>query len=133
MRELTERDVNELTSGGDTRLHHHLDDRTPTRDTLLQLFGVFSVREVSASTSVVDQDDIVLVDTTAGSVTMTLPPARNGRELIFKKMVAANNMILDGDGAETIDGSATLSVATSLAVRRIKAYSGNWIVIGGYL
>ena len=123
----------QLVGGNDTLLHFHLADRIPTHDTVRVAQGVMQQRTVTSSTTATDNDDVILVDSTAGSVTVNLPPSRRGKELILKKIVAANSMILDGNGAETIDGVATITVNTQWAVRRIKAYAGNWIIIGGFL
>jgi hypothetical protein len=49
-------------------------------------------------------------DTTGGNVEFDLPSAAsvgNGKGFVFKKPVAANSLILDPSGSETIDNSAT--------------------------
>jgi hypothetical protein len=70
--------------------------RTENSSTLLGLLSPFT---------------LVKVDTSAGNVTLTLPPAAavTGYEVKVKKMTAANTLTLDGDGSETIDGAATLA------------------------
>ena len=79
--------------------------------------GDLHLRDVSAETStsveLTDSNYCVLVDSTAGDVTVTLPVSVSGLEFVIKKMVAANQVIVEGDGATpaTIDGAsnATLS------------------------
>lgn len=72
------------------------------------------VRTVTATGSATAGDDVLLVDTTAGSVTVNLPPARTvpGHEYRVKKTVAANTVTLDADGSDTIDGAGTLAWTT---------------------
>lgn len=58
----------------------------------------------------VANDLILLVDTSGGAWTLTLPAAAGvaGQILIIKKTdAAANALTIDGNGAETIDGAAT--------------------------
>lgn len=82
--------------------------------------------------TVADSDYCVTVDCTGAARTMTLPPVtgRAGRILVFKKIDAsANAMILDGTGAETIDGAATLSKTTQWDAVRIICDGSKWFVI----
>lgn len=57
---------------------------------------------------------LVVVDTTGGSVTLTLPTALSaeGHRLDIKKIASAHTLTVDASGAETIDGAATLSWTT---------------------
>ena len=63
---------------------------------------------------------LVLGDTTAGNVTVTLPAARTvpGFRVEVKKLTAANTLTLAASGSETVDGSATLAWTT-----RYQSYS----------
>jgi hypothetical protein len=57
----------------------------------------------------------VLVNATGGAVTVVLPAAANntGRDIDVKKTdSSANAVTVDGNGAETIDGSATKVIST---------------------
>jgi hypothetical protein len=70
-------------------------------------------RAVTASDSFRPDDYIVLCDATAGVVTLTLPAAAasQGRKLVAKKTDAsANAVTVDGNGAETVDGAASVSI-----------------------
>lgn len=79
-----------------------------------------SVKSVTAGNSytVLDNDgfDVVLVATgTSSNSTITLPTAADnaGRRLLVKKTDTASStktVIIDGEGAETIDGAATLTL-----------------------
>ena len=70
----------------------------------------------------------VLVDTTAGSVTLTLPKAAvmQGRVVVFKKLIAANTLTLDADGTETIDGATTLAWTTQYLAHRLLSDGTQW-------
>lgn len=77
-------------------------------------------------------DGFVAVDATAGAVTITLPTAAAaaGFEFIVKKIDAsANAVTLDGDGAETIDGAATLSLPTQYASAAVLSDGTTWWVV----
>lgn len=54
-----------------------------------------------------------LADTSGGSVTITLKPLAEWPPFVpfhFQKISASNTMTIDGDGSETIEGSATIAV-----------------------
>jgi hypothetical protein len=74
---------------------------------------------------------IYLVDTTSGSVVVTLPLAKdaNGEYFVFKKVVAANTMTIDGAGSETIDGATTQAFTTQWSVVTIASNGTEWYVV----
>lgn len=77
-------------------------------------------------------DDIVLVDASGGDVTITLPlvSTSNGKKYSFKKIdVSAFNMIIDGDGVETIDGQLTQSINTQYDGLTIACDGAAWYII----
>lgn len=92
-----------------------------------------NVRAASAATTLTDADDVLLVNTTSGAVTVTLPPAasaRRDRPYIVKKINAgANNVTLDGDGAETIDGAASVVWNTQWQVTRVVSDGSAWYTV----
>jgi len=72
-------------------------------------------------------------DTSGGAITVNLPALSGvtaGTEIRFKLKTAGNNLTLDGNLTETIDGSATyiLSVQNQ-AVTCVSDGSGNWEII----
>lgn len=76
---------------------------------------------------------VIFADTQAGAFTLTLPPAADctGRSMTFiRSGTGVNAATLDGNAAETIDGSATL---TSLDAIRdtvtIHSDGSNWFVL----
>lgn len=92
---------------------------------------VWRDRLVAASETIQPSDDVVLVDTTGGSVTLTLPRAATvrGQWFVFKKLIAANTLTLDGADAETIDGAATLAWTTQYQSYTIYSDGTEWWTI----
>lgn len=65
-----------------------------------------SVRTVTATGPVLRTDFTVLVDTSGGNITLTLPGINDpGEEYRIKCIDASNNCIIEGEGAELIDGA----------------------------
>lgn len=86
-------------------------------------------REVSASANVNPLDDVILIDCSASAVTAYLETAVgcSGRQHTFKKTdSSANAMILDGDGSETIDGTASVRFIVQNAALTLKSDGVNW-------
>jgi hypothetical protein len=77
-------------------------------------------------------DALITIDTTSGAVTVTPPSAVaiKGRRYTIKKLNAgANNVVIDPNGAETIDGAATLTFNTQWQTVRIISDGSNWLVL----
>jgi hypothetical protein len=85
----------------------------------------------SANYTLVPFDDTVEVDSTSGNVTINLPTAAKikGKEYTIKKVVAANSVIVDGSGAETIDGAATYTMTAQWKYVRVRSNGTNWIIV----
>jgi hypothetical protein len=69
-------------------------------------------RAVTSNYTVTEDDDTIFIDTTSGSVTLTLPHATQrvpGREYVFMKTGGSNAVILDPTGSIQINGAPTLS------------------------
>jgi hypothetical protein len=76
---------------------------------------------------------VYLVDASGGAVTVTLPAAAStdaaaGRPVTVKNSGASNNVTLDGDASETIDGATTLAL-TPGDCARIVSDGTAWHVI----
>jgi hypothetical protein len=84
---------------------------------------------------VLAHDDFIYVDATGGARTVFLPAAAymSGRVITVKKTDASGNTVtLDGNGAETIDGAATLVISTQNHARTVISDGVNWRIIGTY-
>lgn len=77
-----------------------------------------NVRTVTAAsvTATVD-DDVILCDTTSNAITVNLYPVANSVKSLTIKNIgsAANNVTVDGDGAELIDGESTAIIGDGAA------------------
>jgi hypothetical protein len=77
---------------------------------------------------------LVLVDATSGPVTIDLYTAvgNSGRLVTVKKSDASTNVVtVDPNGAETIDGAATVGLPGQYATLTIQADGSNWRSRGG--
>jgi hypothetical protein len=95
-------------------------------------------RAISSATTLTERDDVVLVDTTSGSVTVTLPSARlaGGHVFHVKKMIAANTCTVSRSGSDTIDGATTSAWTTQYECRTFASVivtapaTWGWVVLG---
>jgi hypothetical protein len=81
-------------------------------------------------------DYTILCDTTGGGFTITLPAANTctGRIYVIKKVIGnsgVNNVTIDGNGAETIDGAATITLQCKSSVM-IQSDGANWYILSLY-
>ena len=79
-------------------------------------------------------DDVVLIDTTAASRTVTLPQisdsmVREKFEVEIVKPEAANRIDVVPTGSDTILGEPDAKVYARWTALRLRATTGNWIVI----
>ena len=82
--------------------------------------------------SVVAADELIVVNATGGAVTVTLPAAAssNGRQIRVKKTdSSANSVTVDGNGAETIDGSANVQLLAQHEVVLLVCDGTEWWVV----
>lgn len=90
-----------------------------------------------ASTNVTLSDDTsdltVAMTTGVASKMVTLPTAADntGRRITIKKVDAgAGSVVVDGEGAETIDGSTTYTINAQYAFVTVQSDGSNWMIIG---
>lgn len=99
----------------------------------LRYAGVYATSTASATGDITltGSPTFIAVDTTAGSVTLTLPLAASapGHRVEVKKTVAANTLTLEGNGAETIDGAANKSWTTALQSYAVVSDGTQWWVV----
>uniref|UniRef100_A0A6M3XUH7 Uncharacterized protein n=4 Tax=viral metagenome TaxID=1070528 RepID=A0A6M3XUH7_9ZZZZ len=77
-------------------------------------------------------DKVLSVDATSSETTITLPTAAGiaGRCYTIKKIdSSANAVVLDGNGAETIDGSANYRIVLQWQAVTVISNGTNWLVI----
>jgi hypothetical protein len=98
-----------------------------------QVLGYVNVVSKASNYTVSIDDDHVLVDTaSAGAFTLTLPSVSTciGKRLIIEKTTTDfNACTIDGDGSETIGGSATTNVCRNGEIVELLAISTGWKIL----
>ena len=92
-------------------------------------------RTVETTGNVQSGDYLLICDATAGAITMTLPPAAlvPGRIYAFKRINAgANQVVVDGYGAETIDGAATHTLTPQWNSVTIMSNGVAWFILADH-
>lgn len=79
-------------------------------------------------------DEIILVDTTSGDVTISAPTAvgNQGKEWTIIKIVAANKVVIDPDGSETISGNSTHNLVNNNEIVSFVSDNSNLLITGAY-
>jgi hypothetical protein len=92
--------------------------------------SVTTITSVDSPYSPTVNQNVVLADTTGGSITINLPAANTALvPLTYKKIAAANTLTIDPNGAETIDGSATAVITEVYTGVTLVSDGSNWFVI----
>ena len=99
---------------------------------VLELWGKLATESTTARTAAytLGKETFVPVDTTAGNLTMTLPPVAQseGRIYIIFKLVAVNTLTISGGGVN-INGAASITATDIYACRIIICANALWWVI----
>lgn len=98
-------------------------------DSATFLGGIRTV--TSTAYTVSSGDEMILVDATSGSVTITLPAASSSskRILNIKKIDATGNTVtIDGNSSETIDGATTYVINSQWTNVEIKCNGTAWFI-----
>lgn len=75
-------------------------------------------------------DDVVLGDTTSGTITITLPTAVGVTKLFsIKKITSANTLNIATTSSQTIDGSTTIAITAQNESITMASNNSNWSVI----
>jgi hypothetical protein len=93
---------------------------------------LFPVRRITTNYTMDLNDSIILVDATAGNVTVTLQAALQWEQkrLIVKKIDASvNTVTIDANSTELIDGAATKVISTQYTSHEFTSQGGAvWII-----
>jgi len=108
----------------------HLDVNGSIAKNILTINGNRAVGNANTG----DADYTLLVDASAGNVTVLLPPAASntGRVLVIKAIdtnAGVNQVIVDASGAETIDGALTWITTTQWDAVMIQCDGTAWYII----
>jgi hypothetical protein len=103
------------------------------RDFIVSTIGYAYGRALSANTSL-DTDDIVIAGTGgAGGITLTLPAVATSQYKTYhvvKVDAGVGTVVLDGNGAETINGAATYTLTSQYDAVTIWCDGTEWFVLG---
>lgn len=103
----------------DTNLveHRHLD----------KLQEIEVVKYISGNYQVEYRDDILVVDSSAATVTVTLPKARGGKVFQILKQSAANTVVIVPSVGDTILGQSSFVLSEKNQTRRMKAVKNGYL------
>lgn len=77
----------------------------------------------------VGEESLLIVDASAGDVTVTLPAAAGGRLISVKKIDASSNTVtLQPSGGETIDGGVTATITVQWTTLTLQEVGGAWYI-----
>ena len=91
--------------------------------------GVFVITEITTNLSLTADHTVIFADATAGDITVTLPAISGnaGRYYRVKKIDSSiNTVVVDGSGAETIDGDTITSITTQYDALDFIASNSEW-------
>lgn len=75
---------------------------------------------------------IVVVNAASDPVTITLPAAVDGDWVVVRRHHASNNVVIEGNGSETIAGELTFPFSAQNEMVLIVAYSGAWYIVSHF-
>lgn len=78
---------------------------------------------VSANYTAVNKVDFILVDSTSGVITITLPLARSGARFTVIRTAGANNVNVVPSGTDTINGGASVAISASYTPYTFKDFT----------
>ena len=119
-----------LLGGGDCTLHSHSFDRDISHDQVLQFQASENVRVVTTTGVVTYNDDILVVNTTSGAVTLTLPKVRGGKTYSIVRTAGANAITIVPTAGDTINLTSSVSISSNFVPMRLKAVKGmGWLQV----
>lgn len=89
---------------------------------------------VSTNTTLGEDDDVVMSDTSGGDLTVTLPEisdsmVRNKREFEVVHIASVGATTVAATGSDTVMGAADALLAVQWTALRLRATPGNWIAV----
>lgn len=90
---------------------------------------------VTADTTVGSTTSTVFASSSSGAKTMTLPLAAKaeGRSIKFVKTGSSGTIVVDGNGSETINGSANFTLTAQYDSVEVTSNGTEWFVTARYL
>ena len=90
------------------------------------------IKTIAAAATLTQEDSFIAVNTSGGAVTLTLPACASfiDKEYTIYVEDATNQVTIDGNGSETINGSTTITLNEQYAFVRIKSNGTSWRILG---
>lgn len=86
-----------------------------------------TVQSKTASYTVQEIDGLVLIDTTAGNVTVTLPDVKyKGNRYTVKRVTAGANTLTIQGASGNVDGAGSTTIATQYQAKTFVSDGTNW-------
>lgn len=120
-----------LIGGGECFAHFH--PHQVTLDALQRAQQLENVVLTSVNYTCRGEDDIIFVDTTAGSVTITLPDSSSKQRITVSRIAGANSVVIAVVAGETINLVTSVTITTSFTPRRFKGVFSVSPAVKGYL
>jgi hypothetical protein len=93
----------------------------------------YSLRPAATAVLTAAVGELLRCDTDGGAFTVTLPAIdshMHGDEIVIKNIgTSANNVTVDTTGADTIDGSASVTVADGVVATFVSDGSATWVQV----
>ena len=126
---LTAAQESNLTSAGDCFEHWHSQDRAVVHSDIGQLQRLGIITEVTSSGDIKLPQDVLLCDTTASSLTISLPVAPKGTEIEIVKTASPNVLTIQPTSPDLIYGQSSVLVYNIGTALRFKSIQGGWILV----
>jgi hypothetical protein len=105
------------------------EDKFPSRDSRVWQDSLEKVITVTASYTVSAEDDYILVNTTTGVITITLPNSITKKKIVIIRIAGSNNVTISPVGTDTVDGTSSKTISSSYSPIRLKGILGGFISI----
>lgn len=93
---------------------------------------LFPTVYLNFSTVLYPNEHYVFGDATSGAITFSLPIGQRGKEFVIKKTDNVNNITIDSDVSETIDGAASITLTVQYDAIRLIFDGFEWFIVGSY-
>lgn len=112
-----------------------LDDRLFEIADVININAMPPSKVITGDYTLLQTDRVILAAPSGGARTLTLPKAAFSPSRIFeiKKIDNINDVIIDPDGSETIDGNANITLSIENEAIRIYCTGSEWFILGKYL
>ncbi len=128
--DLTDNEVEQLTRGGECFIHSH-PRHIIDADDVYNGQAARLIKVIYGNYTLLPNDEIILVDTTGGNITINLPHSNHQKEYQVVKTADAYTLIIVPTAPDTILGETGVSVTAKLTSLNFKMDTKrqNWFLI----